>query len=94
MSVRPGKAGGYTPQSNAVARLRRTLTMQTVTPRYVVDEHQQPTDVVLTIAEWRRVLGDLEELEDIRAYDAAKTAPREATPLAQVARELRAGRTP
>jgi hypothetical protein len=94
MSAVPGKPGGYNLQGSAVARLRRNVTMQTVTPRYVVDEHQQPTDVVLTIAEWRRVLGELEELEDIRAYDEAKTAPQQATPLAQVARELRAGRTP
>jgi hypothetical protein len=66
--------------------------MDTVTPRYVVDEHQTPTDVVLTIEEWRRVLGELEELEDIRAYDEAKSSAQEATPLAEVARNLRTGR--
>jgi hypothetical protein len=68
------------------------LSMDIVTPRYLVDEHQTPTDVVLTIEEWRRVLGELEELEDIRAYDEAKSSAQEATPLAEVARNLRTGR--
>jgi hypothetical protein len=68
--------------------------MEIVSPRYVVDEHQNPTDVVLTMEEWQRVLAELEELDDIRAYDEAKAAPQEATPLSDVARELRAGRTP
>jgi hypothetical protein len=40
--------------------------------------------------EWQRVLAELEELDDIRAYDEAKAAPQEAMPLAQVARALRA----
>ena len=42
--------------------------MDLVKPRYLVDEHQTPTDVILTIEEWRRIV---EELEELRAYDAA-----------------------
>ena len=30
-------------------------TLTTVPPRFVVDENQQPTDVVLTVCEWREV---------------------------------------
>jgi hypothetical protein len=63
--------------------------MEAVTPRYLVDEHRTPTDVVLTIDEWRRVL---EELEDIRAYDEARSSAQESSPLAAVAKELRSGR--
>ena len=66
--------------------------MDIVTPRYLVDEHQTPTDVVLTIEEWRRVLGELEELEDIRAYDEARSSTQESEPLEVVARRLRSGR--
>ena len=68
--------------------------MEIVSPRYLVDEHHKPTDVVLTMEEWQHVLAELEELEDIRAYDEAKAAPQESVPLAQVARELRTGRAP
>ena len=67
--------------------------METATPRYVVDEHQAPTDVVLTIAEWRRVLEELEELDDIRAYDEAKSSAQESSPLDEVARTVRARRS-
>ena len=66
--------------------------METVTPRYVVDEHQTPTDVVLTIEEWRRVLEELEELDDILAYDEAKSSAQESSPLDEVAKTLRARR--
>jgi hypothetical protein len=65
--------------------------VDTVTPRYVVDEHQTPIDVVLTIEEWRRVLEQLEELEDIRAYDEARSSAQESEPLEVVARRLRSG---
>jgi hypothetical protein len=66
--------------------------MEAVTPRYLVDEHRTPTDVVLTIDEWRRVLEELEELEDIRAYDEARSSAQESSPLGAVAKELRSGR--
>jgi hypothetical protein len=36
------------------------------------------------------VLAELEELDDIRAYDEATAAQQEAMPLSDVARELRA----
>lgn len=68
--------------------------MQSVTPRYVVNEHQTPTDVVLTIDEWRCIVAELEELDDIRAYDEARAHEEESVPLEQTARELRAGRQP
>ncbi len=68
--------------------------MESVTPRYVVDEHQRTTDVVLTIEQWRRVQADLEELDDIRAYDEARSVPQESIPLDKVAGDLRSKRGP
>jgi hypothetical protein len=55
--------------------------MSTVHPRFVVDENQQPTDVVLTLAEWREVAEALEELDAIRSYDEAKKGPQESVTL-------------
>lgn len=40
--------------------------------RYVVDEKGHRVGVLLDIGDYRRVLAELEELESIRAYDAAK----------------------
>jgi len=67
--------------------------MSTVSPRFLVDENHQPTDVVLTIEQWRGILEQLEELEDIRAYDAAKAGPQDTVPLAQAIHELRKSRS-
>ena len=60
--------------------------MASVNPRYLVDAHQMPTDVVVTIEEWRRIV---EELEDIRAYDAALRDRENGIPLASVADGIR-----
>jgi hypothetical protein len=66
--------------------------MSTVHPRFVVDENQQPTDVVLTVAEWREVEEALDELDAIRAYDEAKKGPQESVTLEGM-RQLLRGRS-
>ena len=45
---------------------------------YVVDGQGNPIGVVLDIADYRKLLEELEELESIRAYDAAKASADEA----------------
>jgi hypothetical protein len=57
------------------------ISMITVNPQYVVDEGKQPKAVLLTMKEWNDILEALEELDDIRAYDAIKSGPQEAVPL-------------
>ena len=64
--------------------------MLNLSPKYVVDHRQRRRAVMVTAAEWKRIVEDLEELDDIRAYDAAKAGPQDAVPLALVVRELRA----
>jgi hypothetical protein len=63
--------------------------MASVNPRYLLDAHQMPTDVVVTIEEWRRIVEELEELEDIRAYDVALRDRENGIPLASVAEGIR-----
>jgi hypothetical protein len=60
----------------------------TLNPQYVVDKERKPKAVLLTIAEWKRVVDDLQELDDIRAYDAAKAGPMDAVPFEQAVREI------
>ena len=62
--------------------------MITVHPQYVVDAAQTRTAVLIPAAEWEQILEELEELHDIRAYDAAKAGPQEALPFAQALREI------
>ncbi len=51
--------------------------------RYLVDKKGKQIGVLLDIDEYRRILAELEELESIRAYDAAKASKSEAIPFEQ-----------
>ncbi len=47
---------------------------------FVIDDKGKRIGVILDIAEYRKLLEEIEELESIRAYDAAKAAKDEAIP--------------
>jgi PHD/YefM family antitoxin component YafN of YafNO toxin-antitoxin module len=63
--------------------------MVTIHPQYVVDTAQTRTAVLIPVAEWEQILEALEDLEDIREYDAAKAGSQEAVPFAQAMREIK-----
>jgi hypothetical protein len=65
--------------------------MVAVHPEYVVDEKQNRKSVILPVAEWEQLVEDLEELDDIRAYDKAKAGTQDAVPFEQAVREIREG---
>jgi len=56
--------------------------------RYVVDEQGNQVGVLLHIRGYRRILEELEELEAIRAYDAAKASGDEAIPFELAIEEI------
>jgi hypothetical protein len=56
--------------------------------QYVVDEQGKQVGVLLDIGDYRRILDELEELEAIRAYDAAKASGDEAIPFEQAIEEI------
>lgn len=62
--------------------------MFTLHPQYVIDENQRKSAVILPLVEWERIMEEMEELEDIRAYDAAKSEPQDAIPFEQAVREI------
>ena len=51
--------------------------------RYVVDDQGKRISVVLDIADYQELLDELDELEAIRAYDAAKASGDRAVPLSR-----------
>lgn len=55
---------------------------------FVIDDKGNPIGVVLDIADYRKLLEELEEMESIRAYDAAKTSGDEAIPFEQAVAEI------
>ena len=62
--------------------------MATFKERFVVDEHGNRVGVLLDIADYEKVLAELEELESVRAYDSAKTSGDEVIPFEQVVAEI------
>jgi len=57
-------------------------------PQYVVDKEHSTKAVMLSIEEWNQVLEALEELEDIRAYDAAKAESQETVLFEEAVRQI------
>jgi len=60
--------------------------------QYVVDSRGKQIGVIVKVKEYRKMLRDLEELESIRAYDAAKASGDEAIPFEQAAEEIERSR--
>jgi hypothetical protein len=56
--------------------------------RFIVDENGQRIGVLLDIADYQRLLEELEELDAIRAYDAAKASGDEVLTLEQALAEI------
>jgi len=57
--------------------------------QYLVDDEGNRKAVVVPISEWTRILELLEELDDIRAFDEAKSSPSEPIPFEQAVSEIR-----
>jgi hypothetical protein len=56
--------------------------------RYVTDRRGQKVGVVLSIETYKKILVDIEELESIRAYDAAKASGDEVIPFQKAMQEI------
>ena len=56
--------------------------------RYLIDEDGNRLGVVLDIKDYRRLLEELEELETLRAYDAAKASGDQTIPFDQAVAEI------
>lgn len=57
--------------------------MLTVHPQYITDKTGKKISVVLPMEEFKNMIEELEELEDIRLYDEAKTADEHSIPIDQ-----------
>ena len=66
--------------------------MKTLHEEYLIGSNGQKKAVLLPIAEWNEVVEALEELDDIRAYDAAKQQPSESIPFDQAILEIDQGK--
>ena len=65
--------------------------MIAIHPQYVIDDKNQKKAVVIPLSQWEQLTEELEELEDIRAYDLAKGQPSEPIPFEDVVSEIQSG---
>ncbi len=42
-------------------------------PEYIIDQKERKKSVIIPFDEWEKLMYDIEELEDIRSYDIAKS---------------------
>ena len=66
--------------------------MIVIHPEFVVDERQNRKAVLLPYEEWEKIVEAMEELDDIRAYDEAKSRPSDPIPLDDAVKEIREGK--
>jgi hypothetical protein len=70
------------------ASYERWIAMAAPKHQFVVDDSGKKKAVILDITEYQKLLEEAEELEGIRAYDAAKAAGDEAIPFEQAVEEI------
>ena len=63
-----------------------------ISEKYITDAKGHQLGVVLNIKEYRALLKQVEELECIRAYDAAKASKDEAVPFSQAKKHIERSR--
>ena len=52
-------------------------------PQYITDKKGKKLSVVISITQYKQILENLEELDDIRLYDAVKAKKEKSTPFNQ-----------
>ncbi|WP_061217677.1 hypothetical protein [Leptospira weilii] len=57
--------------------------MKAIHPQFITDDKGKKLSVVLSIKEFKTLLEDSEELEDIRLYDEVKAKNEKSTPLGE-----------
>ena len=62
--------------------------MRKIKEKYVVDEKGARVGVLLDVKDYQKLLEEVEELESIRGFDAAKASGDEAIPLEEALAEI------
>lgn len=62
--------------------------MLTLHPQYITDSTGKKISVVIPMKDFKAIMDELEELEDIKAYDRAKARKSEPVPFEQAVKEI------
>ena len=58
-------------------------------PEYIIDQKEHKKAVIIPFNEWQNLIAEVEELDDIRAYDIAKSEDDIAIPFEQAINEIK-----
>lgn len=61
-------------------------------PTYITDKKGKRISVIIPIEEYERILNELEELEDVRLYDAAKKSNEPSLPIGEAFKQIESQR--
>jgi hypothetical protein len=75
-------------RSNSAINKEETNMVNKISGKYVVDDKGKTVSVLLDIKTYRRLIAELEVLEAIRAYDAAKASLDDAIPFDLAVKEI------
>ncbi|MFZ1787883.1 MAG: hypothetical protein WAT92_06220 [Saprospiraceae bacterium] len=68
--------------------------MLTLNPHYITDNTGKKISVVLPIKDFKAIMEELEELEDIKLYDEAKKSDEASIPIEDAFKMIEAERNP
>jgi hypothetical protein len=66
--------------------------MFSIHPHFIIDRSGKRISVVLTIEEYEAIMEELEELEDIRLFDEAKSSDEPGIPAEEAFKQIEAKR--
>jgi PHD/YefM family antitoxin component YafN of YafNO toxin-antitoxin module len=66
--------------------------MLTIHPQYITDNKGKKVSVVLAMKDFKAIMEELEELEDIKLYDKAKKSKEPSTPIDEAFKVIEAKR--
>lgn len=84
----PDKMEQLSEKTEQEYQVGKTKGLIGIHPQYIMDENKQCKAILLTSEEWEKILEELEELDDIRAYDEAKSGPQDSIIFAEAVHEI------
>jgi hypothetical protein len=62
--------------------------MEKIEHQFLTDVNGTKKAVIIPLDEWQKLMDELEELDDIKAYDQAKTSPSSPVPFEEAIKQI------
>ncbi len=79
------------PTKNSNSAINK-FSVLTLNPQFITDKKGKKLSVVFSIKEYNKLLEEMEELEDVKLYDEAKSRKNEFVPIDEAFKQIKAKR--